>query len=105
MLQFPQIQEGPVPGTYARCNTNRTLRIEYRLEAKPLGTYSLAGAQMNWPNTQVMRHPNGTSGRIAWSTASRPTSKSASLRCWATHFSTLMATPFLRLRWPLQIKA
>lgn len=54
MLQFPQIQEGPVPGTCARCNTDGTLRIEYRLEAKPLGTYSLAGAQMKvaatrWP--------------------------------------------------------
>ena len=54
---------------------------------------------------RIMRHQSGTSGRIAWNTASRPTSKSASRRCWATRFSTLMATPYPHLRWPLQIKA
>ncbi|ARD42503.1 hypothetical protein [Actinomyces gaoshouyii] len=49
-----QIHEGPVPGTCARCGIDGQLRIEYRMEAKPLGTFSLAGAQMKvaatrWP--------------------------------------------------------
>ena len=38
-------------------------------------------------------------------TASRPTSKSALHRCWATRFSTLMATQYPRLRWSLPTKA
>lgn len=48
------ITEGPCPGTCSKCGTDGSLRIEYRLRVKPIGTWALAGAQMKvtatrWP--------------------------------------------------------
>jgi hypothetical protein len=53
-LAPPFIREGPVRGPCRDCGPAGKLRIVHRLVARPIGTFSLAGAQMKvsaywWP--------------------------------------------------------
>lgn len=44
--------EGPVPGSSCPFCGYKPLRLELRLQAKPLGTFSLAGGQVKFSATQ-----------------------------------------------------
>ncbi|MDM2386875.1 hypothetical protein [Mycobacteroides abscessus] len=65
------ISESGVTGLWCKyCGSDAPLRIEERLEAKPLGTFSLAGAQMKfsgrmWPYAVCDRCGRECRGKLA----------------------------------------
>jgi hypothetical protein len=53
-VHAPFVREGPVAGPCGNCGTVGQLRIEHRMVARPIGSFSLAGQQMKvsarlWP--------------------------------------------------------
>lgn len=53
--QHRPVEPNPLAAATCRhCNTTGRIRVELRLEARPLGSWSLAGAQMK---TSAVEHP------------------------------------------------